>query len=634
MSGSKGVHSVHTPDWSGSVVRRARAYMLPRLPAPCGVCGESVLPTPSTGWVVGHIKDRATHPELALVPSNWQPEHRACSDSGGQAAVIAKAKAAGRQEAIAALSGVDFPHQTGSGQPPLLPKHTHGSQDGPLETRAGLSWAELCQSPPTWLQPYLELPEDASPPLWVSAVHRDAVGSYGPAAIEWMESTIVERGRPLRLRWWQKLAVVLQLQHREDGTLCWRVMIESGPRWIGKSVRLRAMALWRLQHGPVLFEPEQLVLHTGKDLAIVREVMRKAWAWAAPREDWDHKRGMTEPEVSFMETNRWVARSKDSTTGYDACLALCDEAWDVPPASIDDDLEPTMLERESPQLVLTSTAHRRATSLMRGRITDALATDDGETMLLVWSAPAGADVSDPAVWRAASPHWSTDRATMMASKYAKALAGEGDPEWDDLDPIAGFEAQYLNTWRLRERRQVGKALVEVDDWGTRLASTPDTSPAGVAVESWPGAGVTVAAAWRLADGRTLVSATAHPDVASAADAVRALGVRSVVVGASLASDPAFKGLKVESRTATVVSCVADLVRWLNDGTLAHDGGEHLAEQVTTTRTKATPTGLRVTSAGPADAIKAAAWAIEAARLRVAQPVRLVLPAAARTAKAR
>ena len=602
--------------WSGAVVRRARTYMATKLPAPCGVCGNTVQPTPASSWVVGHIKPRATHPHLTLEPSNWRPEHRACSDAGGQAAVIAKARAEGRAEALAGIATGDFSHQTGAEQPPPLLAHTHGGQGGPLRARPGLSWADLCLSPPSWLQPYLEVPEDASPPLWVSGVHPEAVGSYGAAAIEWMEGHVTERGRPLRLRWWQRLAIVLQLQHSADGSLCWRVVLESGPRRIGKSVRLRGMALWRLQHGPELFEPEQLVLHTGKDLAIVREVMRKAWAWVGSQHGWDSKRGMTEPEVSYDAVNRWVARSKDSTTGYDACLALCDEAWDVAPASIDDDLEPTMLERESPQLVLTSTAHRRATSLMRGRIAEALSVDDGETMLLIWGAPPGADESDPAVWRAASPHWSEDRARMVASKYAKALAGEVDPEADDLDPLAGFRAQYLNVWTLRARRQqLEGPLCTAAAWAGLAAEVPAAVPSAVAVESWPGAEVSAVAAWRLQDGRVLVSATAHPDVASAAAAVRAWGVRSIVVGASLATDPAFRGIRKVPQTGTPASCVADLARWISEGSLLHDGAALLAEQVTTTRTKATPSGLRVTSSGPADAIKAAVWAVEAARRR-------------------
>lgn len=437
----------------------------------------------------------------------------------------------------------------------------------------------------------------------------------GPAAIEWMESNVMERGRPLRLRWWQKLAIVLQLQHRHDATLCWRVILESGPRRIGKSVRLRGMALWRLANGPTLFEPEQLVLHTGKDLAIVREVMRKAWAWAAPLEDWDIKRGMTEPEVSYLGVNRWVARSKDSTTGYDACLALCDEAWDVPPASIDDDLEPTMLERESPQLVLTSTAHRRATSLMRGRILDALATDDGETMILVWAMPPGADPGDPAAWRAASPHWTEDRHRMVASKYAKALAGETDPEADDPDPMQGFIAQYGNVWRFRERRhQRGESLVTEATWGALAVNAGVGTPDGAAIESWFGRGISLALAWRLDDERVVVSVSDHAELDSAVDALRATGFRGrVPLGTSLMSDPAARRLnriKGEGRTAAAVH---DLSRLLAEDVVRHDGGAHLTGQVLAVRTLPGADGPRMVSAERADAIKAAVWAMARAR---------------------
>lgn len=47
---------------------------------------------PST-WVVGHIKDRITHRHLTWAVTNWRHEWRACSDSTGQAAVIANARA-------------------------------------------------------------------------------------------------------------------------------------------------------------------------------------------------------------------------------------------------------------------------------------------------------------------------------------------------------------------------------------------------------------------------------------------------------------------------------------------------------------------------------------------------------------
>ncbi len=589
----------------------------------CGRCDQVV--DGRTPWVVGHKISRTLRPDLTWDVANWQPEHRACSDASAQAAVIEKARAEGAREAI----NGSFPHHDHDGQPPRLPAHTHGTNEDPVEARAGLSWTDLCRDPPDWLTPYLEVPEDAAPPLWVSSVHPDAVGTFGPEAIEWMESNIVERGRPLRLRWWQKLAIVLQLQHREDGTLCWRVVLESGPRRIGKSVRLRGMALWRLANGPDMFEPEQLVLHTGKDLAIVREVMRKAWAWAAPRDEWDIKRGMTEPEVSYRGVNRWVARSKDSTTGYDACLALCDEAWDVPPASIDDDLEPTMLERESPQLVLTSTAHRRATSLMRGRITEALAVDDGETLVLIWSMPPGSDAGDETAWRAASPHWSEDRRRMIASKFAKALAGESDPEADDPDPMQGFLAQYGNVWRLRERRALrGQGVVDSEAWNTLAAEVPFIRPDAAAIESWYAEGVSLALAWKDA-GRSIVSVSDHPDMESAVAALKESGCRAVVtVGAGLMDHVALKGVRKRKGEARVIGAVQVLSRLISEGVLRHDGGQHLGGQVLTLRTLPGADGPRMASTGRADAVKAAVWAIERSRLARSRKPGVVLPTAA------
>lgn len=595
-------------EWAGRKVTAARALVATWLPMQCGRCPRLVDGTEP--WVVGHIQSRAMRPDLMWEPSNWQPEHRSCSDRSAQAAVIEKARAEGARDA---LSGV-FPAANDAKSPRPFPHTPTGLTDGPVASREGLTWAELCLDPPSWLAPFLVVPDDAAPPLWVSSVHPDAIGSYGPAAIEWMEATVVERGRPLRLRWWQKLAIVLQLQHRADGSLCWRVVVESGPRRIGKSVRLRAMALWRLQHGPTLFEPEQLVLHTGKDLAIVREVMRKAWAWADPREDWDCKRGMTEPEVSYLAVNRWVARSKDSTTGYDACLALCDEAWDVPPASIDDDLEPTMLERASPQLVLTSTAHRRATSLMRGRIMDALAVDDGETLLLIWAAPSGADPASEVTWRASSPHWSEDRRRMMASKYAKAVAGEVDQEADDPDPMQGFLAQYLNRWTFRKSlTRRGAVVVGEQAWLELAAESGVDTPQAAAIESWFEQGVSLALASRTGAG-VQVTASGHDDLAEAVAAARAAGFRGrITVGASLLGDPALKGVAVRKGEGRVLAAVQDLQRLMAEGAFRHDGGAHLTGQVLDLRTVPSVDGPRMASSGRADAVKAAVWAIKAAR---------------------
>lgn len=598
-------------EWAGRRVTAARAQVATWLPAPCGKCRKTV--TANDRWVVGHIKARATHPHLTWTVSNWWPEHKACSDKTGQATVIAKAKA----EALAE-HGI-FPDEHAPAEPPLLPKHTHERQHEPFVVRADLRWTNPALSKATWLSGLLEIPEDAAPPLAMSGPHPEAVGSYGAEAIAWVKSEL-----GISLRWWQRLAFTRQLEHREDGSLCWRTVLESGPRRVGKSVRLRAMGLWRLDHAD-LFGEQQLAIHTGKDVAIVREIHRQAWAWAHERDGWDVRKGVGQEEVRKHEVNRWLVRSTDAVYGYDVCLGMVDEAWAVDPGTFEEGLEPATLERLSPQLLLTSTAHRRATTLMRKRLSAALAEDDGETLLMWWGAPPDADVSDPATWRAASPHWSPDRAKMVAAKYTAALAGETDAEAGDVG-MAAFTSQYLNTWNLTARAQTkGDALTTDDAWDALRTHVPSRTPDAAAIEAWFDAGTSVAFAWRT-EGPTVVRVIDAPDLSAAVTAIKATGYRgAVTVGASLLGDPALKGLRVRKGQGRTTGVVAELGRLLSEDAIGHDGSASLREQVTAVRTTPGTEGPRIVSKGRADALKAALWALDAARKKKSSKPRILLP---------
>jgi hypothetical protein len=307
-----------------------------------------------------------------------------------------------------------------------------------------LSWNPRRLRKYEWLRPLLKVPGDASPPLAMSLPPRDAVGSYGAEAIEWIEVS-----QKIKLRWWQALAITRQLEHREDGSLCHRVVLESAPRRAGKSVRVRGIALWRMAH-PDLFGEVQTIIHTGSDVAICREIQRGAWRWAEEVAGWKVSQANGKEAIETPGADRWLVRAQRAVYGYDVCLGIVDEGWNVAPDTVSEGLEPATLERQSPQLHLTSTAHRLATSLMRSRLRTALAGEDDDTLLLLWAAPAESDPGDPKVWRSASPYWSEDRRRLIADKYVKALAGEADPQADDPDPMAGFTAQYLNIWPLQE----------------------------------------------------------------------------------------------------------------------------------------------------------------------------------------
>lgn len=298
-----------------------------------------------------------------------------------------------------------------------------------------------------WLTDLADIPDDAAPPLAMSGPHPRAVGSYGAECIAWAKAEL-----GVTYRWWQQLAITRQLEHDESGALVWREVIDTGPRRIGKSVRLRGVALWRIANAARIGET-QLAMLVSKDLAVGKEIHRGSWRWAEQphkkEAGWKVTRLNGGQEVEAPDESRWLLRADTAVYGYDVGYGQVDESWGVDPTSITDGLEPALLERLWPQLHLTSTAHVKATSLMRRRLVGALRNATPEdVLLLMWGAPPGADLAAESTWRASSPHWSEDRRALIARKYAAALAGQDEPEFDDPDPVRGWAAQYLNVWPL------------------------------------------------------------------------------------------------------------------------------------------------------------------------------------------
>lgn len=333
----------------------------------------------------------------------------------------------------------------------------------------------VCRELP-WLERFADIPENASPPLAMSGAHPRAVGSYGERHFVW-----AKRELGVTYRWWQQLAITRQLEHDADGVIVYPEVIETGPRRIGKSVRLRGVSCWRTDSAPLIGE-KQLSMLVSKDLAIGKEIHRGSWRWAEQK-GWKVTRLGGAQEIEKPEDeSRWLLRADTAVYGYDVGYGPVDEAWGVDPQSITDGLEPAMLERLWPQLHLTSTAHVRATSLMRRRLVAALRNADPNVLLLFWGAHPDADVADPATWRAASPHWTPEREALIARKYAAALAGEDEPEFDDPDPVRGWAAQYLNVWpSLIGGSQGGGVLPGWSDLST-TAAPPAPKALGIAAD--------------------------------------------------------------------------------------------------------------------------------------------------------
>jgi len=469
-----------------------------------------------------------------------------------------------------------------------------------------------------WLAGLLEPPPEAVWPRLMTVPHPAAVGSLGAEFTAWAGA---RSGRPLR--WWQQLLSARILEVDRDGMLVWQAGLVSMARQLGKSWWLRELCLWRIHQGDRFGEPQD-VLHTGKDLAVCKEVQRPARMWAKARPDTYKVREVNgQEEIELLaDGSRWMLRAKEATYGYSVSLAAADEAWKVRPSSIDEGLVPTMAERQQPQLLLVSTAHRSATALMIGRRQAALAcleSGDGD-LLVEWSAPAGAGLDDRAGWRQASPHWSAKREALIASRLAAMEAGEvEDPE--EPDPVMSFRTQWLNQWPRRRLPLSGDSelLLPAGLWASlEEVGLAGAGPVWVAVEDAAGFGAAVAACARLADGRLEVDGWLRADWDTAMADVAALAgarpVRHLQVGASLISRvPAGSGPAPHTagtrETRTGLAVLRDLAV---SGGLAHDATPDLDEAFGVARVRESATGLNLVQAGPTHLIRATVWAVTAA----------------------
>jgi hypothetical protein len=474
-----------------------------------------------------------------------------------------------------------------------------------------------------WLTQFMDVPDDAAVPLAMSGPHPRAVGSYGAEIIAWAEKSF-----GVKPRWWQALAITRQFEHDDDGVLVWREVVESGPRRIGKSVRLRLSAVWRTAHAAKFLEP-QLSMLVSKDLAVGKEIHRGAWRWA-DKHDWNVLRLNGAQEIESPAGDRWLLRAPNAAYGYDVGYGQVDESWGVDPMAITDGLEPALLERQSPQLHLTSTAHVKASSLMRRRLTAALRNADQDVLLLLWGAHPDSDFADESTWRAASPHWSKDRRDLMARKYAAALAGQDEPEFDDPDPVRGWAAQYLNVWPLL----IGASDSVLPGWDDCVdeSAEPLVFAVGAAV-AWGGRYASIAVAGMDGE-RLVVGAVKRAEGTSwlAAELSRIQEKHSCYVvvdevGPTAALIPEMKKLGVTVtpvNTAAVAGGVAALRDRVREKTVAHPGHPDLDLAIAVAATRDVgergPVWARKTSTGDISMLEAATNAAWIAATNIAPTV--------------
>jgi hypothetical protein len=257
------------------------------------------------------------------------------------------------------------------------------------------------------------------------------------------------------------------------------------------------------------------------------------------------------------------------------------------------------VERVQSQLWLLSTANPATTALFPSYRRRAI-EGAPRVFMAEWSAPPNADLADPEVWRAATPHWTAARAELMSA----------------AQNTRGFGEQWCNRWPHVEAKQDRAGFPVGWDECPRVESSPPRGGTAAVETSQDRAVFGVAVVSVDAAGVMQVWSRSFPSAAMAAEQLAEWRPAVLLVGLSIKElfpGPwsTFPVGTKETRLATPV--LDDLVRRRR---LAHDHDAETAGQVAAARTSLVESGLVLSAAkseGPVSSVKAlcwAAWAVE------------------------
>jgi hypothetical protein len=588
-----------------------RARLLAALPLPCARCGE-IIPRGIDSSLV-HL-DHLTPVSEGGRAGYGQLSHAHCNQSHGATLGMQQRN---EKRIKAALTKSEMQKVGG----PLFstarqPGHLSGLAHTPAELSPDALMRVMAQP---WCKALQDIPADAVMPRIMSGPHPGAIGSYGPELV-----AFCEKAHGIILRWWQKLVVCRLLEFDADGELVWADALISTARQVGKSVVLRCIALFRVQH-PELFG-DDVVMTVATSLKLAQELQRPAQAWAELQTGWKVWRGVAYTAIQEPAGRRWIVSAASSSHGYTVGLMGVDEAWGIHAALIEDHAEPTLLAASHPQLLMTSTAHQDATTLFIDARSAAVAEleSPGSTLILEWSAPRECDENDPQVWRLASPAW-TDQRQRLLAKRLESSRKRGN--------VLSFRTQYLNIWPGQDPSEVAPDRF-IDP--AMFAGSLGIGPMGLispvlAIEDDFAGGAVIAMAERDEAGLVRVTGGSFPYRADAWDylakAVDYPGVINpvVLVGGSLSADPEIEDLSVSVslRGGAETKRALSLYRaWLAAGRVVHDrGAPELARQMLEARTKASGTGVDLAHrASHVELVRAAVWAVSEAAQPTSGPV--------------
>jgi hypothetical protein len=459
-----------------------------------------------------------------------------------------------------------------------------------------------------WLEELRDVPENAWWPRLMTVPHPRAVGSIGLEFVGWVR---VELG--VVLRWWQVLFAVRLLEVDEEGRLVWTAALLTLARQCGKSLLVYCLAEWRSEQA-ARFGELQLVLHTADTLEHAKAVWNMAQRRALER-GYGLRRAAGEYAISKPDGD-WLVRSQAATVGYSASFAVADECHQVKVETIEQKLGATTIEKAESQLLLVSTASSTCTELFPMRRAGALARlgDPDDELLVEWSAPRGASVLDEVAWRQASPWWHPRRANDIRGHAERAAPYESQPHPHEL--VVGVRTQWCNEWPppgvLGAK---GAVLITAERWAGARCDVDSVGPRVIAVEDHYGQGAAIGFCGRLPDDRLVVGGQLCDSRADAYALATLAGLQrpgsSLVVGASLAGDPALEEIPVVAVSKAGTTETPPALTMLRDmvavGRVVHDGS--LDHQMAEVRVKDGQGGLTLVVGPRSDLLRAAVWAL-------------------------
>lgn len=281
------------------------------------------------------------------------------------------------------------------------------------------------------------------PPRFATPRHPDR-DTLGPQVAKVAQAL----GTPL-MPWQQHVADVALEIDPDTGRLAYRELVLTVPRQSGKTTLILALAV----HRAIGFDQPQRITYTAQ----TRNDARMKW------ED-DHvkalDRSLFHGEYRVRKTNGneailWrngsmhgiSATTEKAGHGATLDMGFIDEAFAQVDARVEQAMRPAMITRPQPQLVVTSTAGTPSSVYLNGKVDrgrERVANDPQRgACYMEWSAPDGADLSDPDTWRACMPalgHTVTLDAiraefdSMERAEFARAY-GNRRAEADTYDPV-------------------------------------------------------------------------------------------------------------------------------------------------------------------------------------------------------